>query len=51
MVSRPEITIVCKDIDQDITIEEVREALEKHFGLIGLQDSAVKKLRNAYRAI
>ncbi|CAD7078607.1 unnamed protein product [Hermetia illucens] len=47
--SRPEITIICKDIDEITTKEEVREALEKQFDLAGLQESVVKTLRKAYR--
>ncbi|CAD7091675.1 unnamed protein product [Hermetia illucens] len=46
--SRPEIMIICKDIDEITTKEKVQEALEKQFDLAGLQESVVKTLRKAY---
>lgn len=41
--SRPEITKVCKDVNEITTKEKVREALEKRFNLIRLQESEGKR--------
>lgn len=39
------MTIVCKDIDEITTKEEVCEALEQQSELVGLQESAAKTAR------
>lgn len=45
---RAEITIIWKDTNEIITNEKVREALEKQFDLIRLQESAMKALKKVY---
>ncbi|CAD7089637.1 unnamed protein product [Hermetia illucens] len=45
---KQELVIECKDIDEITTKEDIRDALEKQFGPLGLQDSAIRGLRKAY---
>lgn len=41
-------TVICTDIDEITSKEEVCEALDKRFGFIGLQESVVTTLKKCY---